>query len=176
MLNSSFKKLRRANRFAARSTVYIHIYISDFIHSKFEINLSYQYVCSISEELPDYSYVAERRWFTIKDEKYDSWAYYWGDEYSEIEQYLKENVQDFDTSKYTYIVVYEYSLDSLSYSFGRMFNAYTQFVGKANLVNHEKGIFNVYRVKKMNIDSVFKPYSVFYTYIDGEPLKSCAGS
>lgn len=140
------------------------------ILTKIEFKLSPEYVCSISEELPDYSYVAERRWFTIKDEKYDSWAYYWGDEYSEIEQYLKENVQDFDTSKYTYIIVYEYSLDSLSYSFGRMFNAYTQFVGKANLVNYEKHVINVYRIKKLNIDSVFKPYKVVYTYIDGSPL------
>lgn len=140
------------------------------ILTKIEFKLSPEYVCSISEELPDYSYVAERRWFTIKDEKYDSWAYYWGDEYSEIEQYLKENVQDFDTSKYTYIIVYEYSLDSLSYSFGRMFNAYTQFVGNANLVNYEKHVINVYRIKKLNIDSVFKPYKVVYTYIDGSPL------
>ncbi len=140
------------------------------ILTKIEFKLSPEYVCSISEELPDYSYVAERRWFTIKDEKYDSWAYYWGDEYSEIEQYLKENVQEFDTSKYTYIIVYEYSLDSLSYSFGRMFNAYTQFVGNANLINYEKHVINVYRVKKMNIDSVFKPYKVVYTYIDGSPL------
>lgn len=135
-----------------------------------EFTLSPEYVCSISDELPDYSYVAGHRWFTIKDEKYDSWAYYWGDEYSEIEQYLKENVQDFDTSKFTYVVVYEYSLDSLSYSFGRMFNAYTQFVGNANLINYEKHVINVYRIKKMNIDSVFKPYNVVYTYIDGEPL------
>lgn len=140
------------------------------ILTKIEFKLSPEYVCSISEELPDYSYVAERRWFTIKDEKYDSWAYYWGDEYSEIEQYLKENVQDFDTSKYTYIIVYEYSLDSLSYSFGRMFNAYTQFVGNANLINYEKHVINVYRIKKLNIDSVFKPYKVVYTYIDGSPL------
>ena len=100
------------------STVVIICVCAVKILTEKEFTLAPEYVCSISEELPDYSYVAERRWFTIKDEKYDSWAYYWGDEYSETEQYLKENVQDFDTSKYTYIVVYEYSLDSLSYSFG----------------------------------------------------------
>lgn len=140
------------------------------ILTKIEFKLSPEYLCSISEELPDYSYIAGHRWFTIKDEKYDSWAYYWDDEYLEIEQYLKENVQDFDTSKYTYIAVYEYSLDSLSYSFGRMNNAYTQFVGNANLINYENHVINVYRIKKMNIDSVFKTYKVVYTYIDGEPL------
>ena len=139
------------------------------ILTKIEFKLSPEYVCSISEELPDYSYVARHRWFTIKDEKYDSWAYYWGDEYSEIEQYLKENVQDFDTSKYTYIIVYEYSLDSLSYSFGRMNHAYTQFVGKVNLTDFEDGKINIYRVKKMNIDSA-KVYGTAYTYIDGSPL------
>lgn len=48
------------------------------ILTKIEFKLSPEYVCSISEELPDYSYAARHRWFTIKDEKYDSWAYYWG--------------------------------------------------------------------------------------------------
>ena len=139
------------------------------ILTKIEFKLSPEYVCSISDEFGDDSLAARPQWFTIKDEKYESWAYSWGNEYAEIEQYLKENVQDFDTSKYTYIAVNEHSLDSLSYSFGRMNHAYTQFVGKVNLTNFEDGKINIYRVKKMNIDSA-KVYGTAYTYIDGSPL------
>lgn len=73
-----------------------------------------------------------------------------------IIDYMEQNNINPDTSKYTYIVVYQYDLDSLYFSFSRMTNAYTQFIGRAFLSNYEVGKTNIYRIRKMNLDSTFK--------------------
>ena len=81
---------------------------------------------------------------------------------------MEQNGLNPDTSKYTYIVVYKYDLDSMTYSFGRMNYAYTQFVGRAYLSNYEEGKTNIYRIRKMNLDSTYKEIYVD-SVIDGEP-------
>lgn len=162
------------NKFFAIKKVRICICIALFlvlivfttkILPKFEFTLNPQYMCTIPPS-DDYSfdpYVTY--WATIKDDKYKSWYGKYGSKL--ILDYMEQNGLNPDTSKYTYIVVYQYDLDSLTYSFGRMNYAYTQFVGRAYLSNYEEGKTNIYRIRKMNLDSTFKGIYVD-SVIDGE--------
>ena len=124
---------------------------------KIEFKLSFQYVCTIpqgeNENLDPYDNV----WAAINDEKNESWYKDFMPEKADyIMDYMEQNNLNSDTSKYTYIVVYQYDLDSLYFSFSRMTNAYTQFIGRAFLSNYEEGKTNIYRIRKMNLDSTYK--------------------
>ncbi len=133
---------------------------------KFEFTLNSQYMCTMPSNI-DYNFDPYATyWATIKDDKYESWYSGYGSKL--ILDYMEQNGLNPDTSKYTYIVVYQYDLDSLTYSFGRMNYAYTQFVGCAYLSNYEEGKTNIYRIRKMNLDSTYKEIYVD-SVIDGEP-------
>ena len=133
---------------------------------KFEFTLNPQYMCTMPSNI-DYNFDPYATyWATIKDDKYESWYSEYGSKL--ILDYMEQNGLNPDTSKYTYIVVYQYDLDSMTYSFGRMNYAYTQFVGRAYLSNYEEGKTNIYRIRKMNLDSTYKEIYVD-SVIDGEP-------
>ena len=139
---------------------------------QFEFTLNPEYMCTIPQR-DDYGFDPYlTHWATIKDDKYESWYGEYGKKL--ILDYMEQNGLNPDTSKYTYIVVYQYDLDSMTYSFGRMNYAYTQFVGRAYLSNYEEGKTNIYRIRKMNLDSTYKGIYID-SVIDGEPQTSYAG-
>lgn len=154
------------------SVLFLVLFFRAAVLPKFEFTLNPQYMCTMPPR-DDYSFDPYMTyWATIKDDKYESWYGEYGSKL--ILDYIEQNGLNPDTSKYTYIVVYQYDLDSMTYSFGRMNYAYTQFVGRAYLSNYEEGKTNIYRIRKMNLDSTYKGIYID-SVIDGEPQTVYAG-